>query len=110
VNLLHSFLGWLLEEKRLLLAPNWSAGVYHNRPTVQSVAQTRIFTPECAQADVPPVEPCTRADPACRKVELRQRLVRQMLHDRGIGGPRVPISAGWQHDERAFKFVRHSAR
>ena len=108
MNLFHKFFGWLVEERRLAVAEHWHDGVYHNRPTVQSIAQRNTFSPDCAQADRPPIEPFTRLDPACRKVEIRQRLARHALSQRGIREPRVPIGSAIAYDPRHYQFVRRS--
>lgn len=87
MRFLQPFIGWFLEERRLADLATWSDGAYDNRPTPD------VFT---------------RRDPRCRAVEIRQRVVAQQLRLEGVAGPRVPISAGWEHDERAFRFVRRS--
>lgn len=89
MNPLRALLSWLTEEKRLAFATDWHAGVYHNRPTVQAVAN-----------------PLTVEDPRCKALRERQREARERLLLCGIGAPRVPVSASWAHDERAFRFVR----
>jgi hypothetical protein len=80
-----AILAWALEEWRLMRAPSWDAGVYDGCPAPG---------------------PCTRLDPRCRRLELKQRRMRQQLRRTGVERPRVPIAAFWEHDERAFRFVR----
>lgn len=84
MTLFQSLCAWLRDEKRLLSELTFGDGVYHDRPT------PAIFT---------------RADPACRRMEIRQRVEANRLRREGVG-LRVPVSSAWVHDERAFRFVR----
>lgn len=81
-----SWLRFLKDELRLAVAPDWSGGVYHNRPT------PAIFT---------------RQDPRCRVVEIKQRAKAQELRREGVV-MRAAVSSAWEHDERAFRFLRRA--
>lgn len=82
-----AFVRWAAEEWRLMLTPEWGGGAYDNRPTPE------VFT---------------RQDPRCQAVELRQREVAEQLKGAGVLAPRARISTGWEHDERAFRFLRRA--